>query len=70
MEVERYPGFRYHRTEAPKIVNSLEEDQALGEGWEHSPAAFDAPPSESESPVDEAPVKPEPADPAPARRRR
>ena len=37
-----YPSWRYHRTEAAKIVHSEEEDQALGEGWADTPAAFEA----------------------------
>jgi hypothetical protein len=39
-EQKYFPSWRYHATEAPRIVNDPIEDEALGEGWEHTPAAF------------------------------
>jgi hypothetical protein len=35
-----YPSWRYHKCEQPKLVKSAAEEQALGAGWEDSPAAF------------------------------
>lgn len=35
-----YPAFRYHRTKAPVVINSPEAEEALGEGWANTPAAF------------------------------
>ena len=32
-----YPTWRYHKTEPAVIVNSYEEDQALGKGWSDAP---------------------------------
>lgn len=52
----RFPAWRYHRTEAPRIVQSPEQEAALGPGWADTPAAF----------LDPAPVCDAPADP-PAR---
>lgn len=37
----QYPKYLYHKTEAPKIVQTKEEHEALGKGWEETPAAFD-----------------------------
>lgn len=36
-----YPKWIYHKTEAPKIVNSEAEHEQAGKGWEETPAAFD-----------------------------
>lgn len=36
-----YPKWIYHRTEAPKIVETKEEHEQAGKGWEETPAAFD-----------------------------
>jgi len=33
-----YPSWRYHRTLPPKIVQTPDEDQALGAEWSDSPA--------------------------------
>ena len=38
---QSYPKWLYHKTEAPKIVQSKEEHEKLGKGWEETPAAFD-----------------------------
>jgi hypothetical protein len=35
-----YPAHRYHRTKPFAVVNSPEEEAALGEGWANTPAAF------------------------------
>lgn len=32
-----FPSCRYHKTEPPRMVNSPEEDAALGPGWVHNP---------------------------------
>lgn len=51
-----YPAFRYHRTKEPVVIHSPEAEEALGEGWANTPAAFQdeenplAPPSEEELP--------------------
>lgn len=34
-----YPAWRYHATEAAKVVQTAEEDAALGSGWSKSPSA-------------------------------
>ena len=43
----RYPGKRYHATEAARYVQNEDEDKALGPGWHDSPkkaaAAADSP---------------------------
>lgn len=36
-----YPTWRYHKTEAAKIIETAEEDAALGKGWADTPAAFE-----------------------------
>jgi|GEM_PF-6793916 len=38
--MEHYPSWRYHRTEPAQIVDTPEADEALGEGWADTPAAF------------------------------
>ena len=38
---QAYPKWVYSATEAPRIVNSVEEEGELGDGWGDSPAAFD-----------------------------
>ena len=48
--MSEYPSWRYHRTEKPRLVKNTAEDQALGRGWEDTPAKF----------KDEAPPPPEP----------
>ena len=40
---KKFPGWRYHRTAPAIIVNSPEEEAALGEGWAETPAAFQEP---------------------------
>ena len=58
--MEYYPSWRYYRTEKPRLVRNTAEDQALGRGWEDTPAKFkdEAPPPE-ETP-EEAEVVEEP----------
>jgi len=51
-EIQRFPSYRYHRTEPPIIVYSPEEDAALNsEEWKQSPAHFDTPEQPAEAPV-------------------
>lgn len=35
-----YPTWKYHATAGALLVQSLEEEEALGAGWADSPAAF------------------------------
>lgn len=37
-----FPKWKYHETEPAVIVNTPEEEEALGEGWAETPAAFEA----------------------------
>lgn len=54
-----YPSWRYHQTEAPRLVRNRDEDEGLGAGWAESPAAFEGkapaaeaqPEAEGESPA-------------------
>lgn len=39
-----YPKWIFHKTEAPKVVNTKEEHDQAGKGWEETPAAFDKKP--------------------------
>lgn len=43
-----FPSWRYHRTLDPRIVADPLEDEALGEGWADTPAAFLIPEEEAE----------------------
>jgi len=55
-EIQRFPSYRYHRTEPPIIVMSPEEDATLNpEEWKQSPAHFDTPEQPADPP---APIKP------------
>lgn len=38
MNKVEFPKWKYHATEAPALVNTEEEEKALGEGWHNSPA--------------------------------
>lgn len=40
-----FPKYLYHKTEGAKLIESEEQEKALGKGWADSPAAFDAAPS-------------------------
>lgn len=40
--MEYFPSWRYHRDKKPVMVKNAEEDEALGPGWEDSPAKFKA----------------------------
>lgn len=42
-----YPKWLYHKNEAPKIVKTKEEHEALGEGWHETPIAIDQEPNET-----------------------
>lgn len=44
-----YPSWRYHKTEAAKIIETAEEDAALGKNWADSPAAFEVARPEAQS---------------------
>lgn len=52
MNVLKYPCWRFHRTEAPRLCPTPEAELALGPGWADTPAAF----LES-APVSDAPLK-------------
>ncbi len=39
-----YPKRKYHADGRVECVTTPEEEEALGEGWEDSPAAFEAKP--------------------------
>jgi hypothetical protein len=47
--MQNYPSWRYHATEPAVIVADPEADDALGEGWADTPAAF------LEAPAEEGP---------------
>jgi hypothetical protein len=53
---QHYPKFKFHATDEPRIVNTPEQEAALGEGWFNSPADVFAP-----APVAKQPVEPVPA---------
>jgi hypothetical protein len=60
MKGDYYPSWRYHRTEAARIVQNAADDAALGDAWVCSPrefAAQDAAPVAAEPVPDEAPKK-------------
>lgn len=42
MKIE-YPKYLYHATEAAQVVQSKEEHEALGEGWQESPVMAEEP---------------------------
>lgn len=42
-----FPKWKYHATEEPKIVQSKDEERALGEAWVDSPADAVAEPEET-----------------------
>lgn len=58
--MDEYPRWRYHATEKPKLVNDPVEDEALGDGWADTPAAFEAKP-EPEPKPEPKPKKAKPA---------
>lgn len=39
--MQRYPKWKFHRTERAKVVQNEEEDKALGPDWAESPADFE-----------------------------
>ena len=47
---QSYPGVRYHRDGATRVVDSEQEDRALGSEWADSPTIWSA--------VSKAPAKP------------
>ena len=51
-----FPSMRYHRTLAPVVVISPEHDEALGDQWADTPAAYFNSP-ESEPSIEEAEVE-------------
>lgn len=36
-----FPKWKYHKTEAPKLIHSEAEEMALGSSWKESPADFE-----------------------------
>ena len=56
-----FPKWKYHKEKKAVVVNSAEEEEALGKGWADSPADFQAKPAppvveeEAEEPAAEAP---------------
>lgn len=50
-----FPSYRYHRTLEPVVVCSPEHDEALGDEWADTPAAFFNSPEPS---IEEAEVDP------------
>ena len=38
LQMNRYPGWRYHATKPALIVHDPVQEEALGEGWAESPA--------------------------------
>lgn len=38
----KYPGWRFHLTAEPRLVQTKQEDDALGEGWYRTMAEFEA----------------------------
>lgn len=65
MKNECYPSWRYHATQAPKLVHSKAESDALGKEWADTPAAFaepkqSEPPSSDEDELADVPPPPEP----------
>ncbi len=38
-----YPKWKYHATEAPKLVADKAEEDALGKGWHESPGEAEKP---------------------------
>lgn len=58
-----YPKWLYHATLSPALVEDPEQEDALGEGWADTPAAFlQTEPSETTIEVSE--TTPEPVKPA------
>jgi hypothetical protein len=52
---DKFPCWRYHRTEAAQFCQTLADEAALGPGWADTPAAFagepkPAPAAEPEKP--------------------
>lgn len=41
MKNKVYPSWRYHKNLDAKIIHSAEEDEALGNEWATTPAAFE-----------------------------
>jgi hypothetical protein len=48
-----FPSWRYHRTLEACIVADPLEDEALGDGWADTPAAFTEPEPEPQEAADE-----------------
>lgn len=42
-EVQKYPGWRFHASEPPRLVTNEYEEAELGPDWAESPAAFALP---------------------------
>jgi hypothetical protein len=39
--MDSYPKWKYHATKEAVVVDSEEEEKALGKGWKDTPAAFE-----------------------------
>lgn len=52
-----YPKWLYHREESPQVVNDPDEHEALGAGWEESPADFEEAEPSGEPAVDAEPKR-------------
>lgn len=45
-DIVQYPKYKYHATEPAKVVESADEDSALGDGWVDAPVEASAAPDE------------------------
>ena len=57
MQKVEYPKWLYHRTEKPVIVQDPDEAEALGAGWNETPAAFDEPEPETNPEMEQEPER-------------
>jgi hypothetical protein len=48
---EKFPSWRYHRSEEPRLCKTPADEAALGPGWADSPAAFVDEPEPAETPA-------------------
>jgi hypothetical protein len=72
LDPAQWPRYVFHRTEPPRAVATPQEEAALGEGWQRTPFAPEAP-AVAEEPEEPEPVLPDDAVhfvPPPRRKRR